>query len=155
MQLLNLQLETSKATSSNSEVLQFIAFSIIAIKVPDARLADVPAAVAASPLRNELIVLLLVSLGIKAGLVPLHVWLPLAHPVAPTPASAVLSGAMIKAGLLGWLRFIPFGLAAWPEAGHALIARRVSAWPQARLRSTPLWRPCSMRSIRFLTHFLP
>jgi len=104
------------------EVLQFIAFSIIAIKVPDARLADVPAAVAASPFRNELIVLLLVSLGVKAGLVPLHVWLPLAHPVAPTPASAVLSGAMIKAGLLGWLRFLPFGLAAWPEAGHALIA---------------------------------
>lgn len=104
------------------EVLQFIAFSIIATKVPDARLADVPAAVAASPFRNELIVLLLASLGIKAGLVPLHVWLPLAHPVAPTPASAVLSGAMIKAGLLGWLRFVPFGLTAWPEAGHVLIA---------------------------------
>ncbi len=47
------------------------------------------------------------GLAVKAGILPLHVWLPLAHPVAPVPASAVLSGAMIKAGLLGWLRFPP------------------------------------------------
>lgn len=53
--------------------------------------------------------LLLAGFGIKAGLVPLHVWLPRAHPVAPIPASAVLSGIMVKAGLLGWLRFLPFG----------------------------------------------
>lgn len=49
------------------------------------------------------------AFGIKAGLLPLHVWLPLAHPAAPTPASAVLSGAMIKAGLVGWLHFLPAG----------------------------------------------
>lgn len=103
------------------EVLQFIAFSMLALQVPDARLADVPAAVAASPYRSVLIVLLVVSLGIKAGLVPLHVWLPLAHPVAPTPASAVLSGAMIKAGLLGWIRFLPLGKAEWPVAGEVLV----------------------------------
>jgi formate hydrogenlyase subunit 3/multisubunit Na+/H+ antiporter MnhD subunit len=53
--------------------------------------------------------LLLIGFGIKVGIVPLHVWLPLAHPAAPTPASAVLSGAIIKAGLLGWLRFLPLG----------------------------------------------
>ncbi len=50
--------------------------------------------------------------GIKAGLLALHLWLPLAHPVAPTPASAVLSGAMIKAGLLGWLQIFPVGSVA-------------------------------------------
>ena len=103
------------------EVLQFIAFSIIAMQVPDARLADVPQAVAQSPHRDMLIALLLAGLGVKAGLVPLHVWLPLAHPVAPTPASAVLSGAMIKAGLLGWLRFLPLGLVQVPTAGYVLI----------------------------------
>lgn len=54
-------------------------------------------------------VLVFSALGVKAGLMPLHVWLPLAHPAAPVPASAVLSGAMIKAGLLGWIRFLPFG----------------------------------------------
>jgi len=50
---------------------------------------------------------LALGLAIKAGVIPLHVWLPLAHPVAPVPASAVLSAAMIKAGLVGWLRFPP------------------------------------------------
>lgn len=67
--------------------------------------------------------LLLIGFGIKAGALPLHVWLPLAHPVAPTPASAVLSGAMIKAGLVGWLRFLPLGepgSGAWPAVFVAL-----------------------------------
>ena len=53
--------------------------------------------------------LLIFSLGIKAGFMLLHVWLPLAHPAAPVPASAVLSGAMIKAALIGWMRFLPLG----------------------------------------------
>lgn len=60
-------------------------------------------------------VLLALGFGIKAGAVLLHVWLPLAHTVAPTPASAVLSGSMIKAGLLGWIRFLP------PEAGGDIV----------------------------------
>ncbi|MCC5794621.1 MAG: NADH/ubiquinone/plastoquinone (complex I) [Chromatiales bacterium] len=51
--------------------------------------------------------LLLVGFAVKLGIVPLHAWLPLAHPVAPVPASAILSGVIVKAGLLGWLRFIP------------------------------------------------
>src|SRR5699024_2367349 len=51
----------------------------------------------------------LVGFGVKAGTVPLHVWLPLAHPAAPPAASAVLSGAMVKAGLVGWLRLLPSG----------------------------------------------
>ncbi|TDS87802.1 complex I subunit 5 family protein [Nesterenkonia aurantiaca] len=53
--------------------------------------------------------LLFFGFGVKAGTVPLHVWLPLAHPAAPPAASAVLSGAMVKAGLIGWLRFLPEG----------------------------------------------
>lgn len=53
--------------------------------------------------------LLLGGFGVKAGLAGLHLWLPLAHPVAPTPASAVLSGAMIKAGLLAWMQLLPGG----------------------------------------------
>lgn len=51
--------------------------------------------------------LLLIGFGLKAGFWPLHVWLPLAHPAAPAAASAVLSGAMIKAGVLGLWRFLP------------------------------------------------
>jgi formate hydrogenlyase subunit 3/multisubunit Na+/H+ antiporter MnhD subunit len=64
--------------------------------------------------------LVVAGFGVKAGLVPLHLWLPLAHPVAPTAASALLSGAMIKAGLLAWLRFLP-GVDALPTVGSALM----------------------------------
>lgn len=76
---------------------------------------------------NLTIGLLLAGFGIKAGALPLHVWLPLAHPVAPTPASALLSGAMIKAGLLGWLRFLPLGLVALPEWSLLGIAAGLGA----------------------------
>lgn len=48
--------------------------------------------------------LLIFGFGIKAGMAPVHVWLPRAHPVAPTPASALLSGIMIKVGAFGILR---------------------------------------------------
>lgn len=70
---------------------------------------------------NWAVAALVAGFGIKAALVPLHVWLPLAHPVAPTPASAVLSGTLIKVGLLGWLRFLPLGEAAFPKLGAALV----------------------------------
>lgn len=70
----------------------------------------------AQPIDHLTLALLLLGLGLKAGFWPLHVWLPLAHPEAPAPASAVLSGAMLKAGLLGLWRCLPEAdptLAAW------------------------------------------
>ena len=48
--------------------------------------------------------LLIVGFGAKAGMFPLHAWLPAAHPVAPAPASAVLSGLIVKMGVLGIIR---------------------------------------------------
>jgi hydrogenase-4 component B len=53
-----------------------------------------------------LFLLALAGFGTKAGLVPLHVWLPHAHPVAPSPVSALLSGVMIKLGVYGLLRVL-------------------------------------------------
>ena len=50
--------------------------------------------------------LFIFGFGIKAGMVPLHIWLPKAHPVAPAPASALLSGLMIKAGAYGIFRVV-------------------------------------------------
>ncbi len=44
--------------------------------------------------------------GVKAGMFPVHIWLPDAHPIAPAPASALLSGVMIKAGGYGIIRTI-------------------------------------------------
>jgi multicomponent Na+:H+ antiporter subunit D len=42
-----------------------------------------------------------IGFGVKAGMFPVHIWLPSAHPIAPSPASALLSGVMIKAGAYG------------------------------------------------------
>lgn len=50
--------------------------------------------------------LLVLGFGVKAGMQPVHVWLPDAHPVAPSPASALLSGVMIKAGAYGIFRTV-------------------------------------------------
>jgi hydrogenase-4 component B len=50
--------------------------------------------------------LLILGFGVKAGMLPVHVWLPDAHPVAPSPASALLSGVMIKAGAYGIFRTV-------------------------------------------------
>ena len=65
--------------------------------------------------------------GVKVGALGLHLWLPLAHPAAPVPASAVLSGSMIKAGLLGWLRIMPLGSAGLEHWGWALLGAGIAA----------------------------
>jgi hydrogenase-4 component B len=57
------------------------------------------------PVRDVLFVLVLVGFGTKAGMIPVHVWLPRAHPVAPSHVSALMSGVMIKAGIYGIVRF--------------------------------------------------
>jgi formate hydrogenlyase subunit 3/multisubunit Na+/H+ antiporter MnhD subunit len=69
-----------------------------------------------------IIALLVLGFALKMGLVPLHVWLPLAHPAAPMAASAVLSGVVVKAGVIGMIRFLPLGdaFAGW---GVALAAQ--------------------------------
>ena len=65
---------------------------------------------AGAPQTGLLIITFLVILGFgtKAGMFPMHGWLPTAHPVAPAPASAVLSGVITKAGVLAVIRVIFF-----------------------------------------------
>lgn len=46
-----------------------------------------------------------VGFGAKAGLIPLHLWLPRAHPIAPSPVSALMSGIMLKTAVYGFVRF--------------------------------------------------
>ena len=60
------------------------------------------------PLASVLFVLSLLGFGAKAGIAPMHVWLPEAHPAAPSHISALLSGAMINAGLYGIIRSCEF-----------------------------------------------
>lgn len=83
------------------------------ILLSDLRAAELPGLTAA---------LLLIGFGIKLGVMPLHFWLPPAHGAAPVPASAVLSGAMIKAGLLGIISTVPLGVVAYPDHGAAVMA---------------------------------
>jgi hydrogenase-4 component B len=61
-------------------------------------------------MRSVLFVLFFVGFGVKAGIVPLHVWLPEAHPAAPTSISALMSGVLIKTGIYGIVRVCAFGL---------------------------------------------
>ena len=58
----------------------------------------------ADPQALPLLLLFLVGFGMKAGLFPMHVWLPEAHPAAPSHVSALMSGVMIKTGVYGILR---------------------------------------------------
>jgi formate hydrogenlyase subunit 3/multisubunit Na+/H+ antiporter MnhD subunit len=60
-------------------------------------------------------ILALIGFGAKAGLVPLHVWLPEAHPAAPSPVSALMSAVMLKTAVYGILRvtFDLLGTAVW------------------------------------------
>jgi len=61
--------------------------------------------------------------GMKAGIVPLHAWLPEAHPVAPSHISALMSGVMLKVAIYGFLRFVYYllGNLYWPW-GLVLLA---------------------------------
>jgi multicomponent Na+:H+ antiporter subunit A len=106
-----------------SEVCLLMAFALLAAAVPGSSLAirDAVALLPTSPWRDATLALLIVGFGLKVGLVPLHVWLPLAYPAAPIPAAAVISGAISKAGVIGLLRFLPLD-AALPDWGGALTA---------------------------------
>lgn len=64
----------------------------------------------AEPLRTVLFALFFVGFGVKAGIIPLHVWLPEAHPAAPSSISALMSAVLITAGIYGLFRFCAFGL---------------------------------------------
>lgn len=57
---------------------------------------------------NTIFILFLIGFGIKAGFVPLHTWLPKAHPIAPSHVSALMSGVMIKTGIYGILRILTY-----------------------------------------------
>ena len=60
----------------------------------------------AAPLAAAVLALALIGAGSKAGLVPLHVWLPLAHPAAPSHVSALMSGVMTKVAVYGFVRIV-------------------------------------------------
>lgn len=74
-------------------------------------------------------VLAFVGFGMKAGLVPLHAWLPEAHPVAPSHISALMSGVMLKVAVYGFIRFVfdLIGEFYWQWGVAVLIIGSISA----------------------------
>lgn len=103
------------------EVILFVALALSYNIAGSVSLDGLGEALAQSAWGPWVALLVIAGFGIKLGVMPLHFWLPLAHPAAPTPASAVLSGSMIKVGLLGYLRFLPIGVAAMPWLGGLLL----------------------------------
>jgi hydrogenase-4 component B len=79
--------------------------------------------------RNAVFLLALFGFGTKSGIIPLHVWLPMAHPVAPSHVSAILSGVVIKMGIYGLVRVLLDLMGGGPAwwGGVVLGAGAVSA----------------------------
>lgn len=67
---------------------------------------DLGLAAGREPFLLILVFFMVLGFGVKAGMFPLHGWLPAAHPVAPAPASAALSGIIVKSGVLGIIRTV-------------------------------------------------
>lgn len=72
-----------------------------------------------------LFLLFFLGFGIKAGFVPLHSWLPHAHPAAPSHVSGVMSGVMIKMGLYGILRVLTHAQSQFLEIGFFILSMGV------------------------------
>jgi len=91
--------------------------------------ADMRAAPPSAAFAAVVLVLALIGAGSKAGLVPLHAWLPLAHPAAPSHVSALMSGVMTKVAIYGFIRIV-FDLAgppAWWWSMPVITAGAVTA----------------------------
>jgi hydrogenase-4 component B len=76
----------------------------------------IKAAITTMPLHDKSIIflMLLIGFGTKAGIVPLHIWLPYAHPQAPSHISSLMSGVMIKTAIYGIIRYVVFILGVGP-----------------------------------------
>lgn len=108
------------------EAFLLVAFVLLALGSPGIGIAESVAALPASPWRDAALLFILLGFGTKIGLVPLHVWMPPSYGAAPFPAAAVLSGAAVKAGVIGLVRFLPF-TAALPGAGDWLAVAGFSS----------------------------
>ncbi len=106
------QVQTRRAAWIYLVTAHFCTLCLVAIMVllqaPDGSLDWRPESIAALSSGRTIVVfvLALVGFGLKAGLMPLHVWLPGAHGNAPSHVSAVLSGVLIKMGAYGMLRLL-------------------------------------------------
>jgi hydrogenase-4 component B len=106
-----------------------LAFGLLAGPAGDYGFAAIRAAPHAPNAAALVLILMLLGAGSKAGLVPLHVWLPLAHPAAPSHVSALMSGVMTKVAIYGFIRVIfdLLGPPAWPASAVVLFLGGMTA----------------------------
>ena len=131
-----------------------VMFILAAGVVGSFEFSDFTRLAAAPPALTGLVFLLaVVGFGTKAGFVPLHVWLPEAHPAAPSHVSAVMSGVMIKTGIYGLVRAARTGWGRRQCGGggfsSASVSRRASSGSSSRWRSTissASWRTTAWRT---------
>ncbi len=106
-----------------------LAFGLLAGPAGDYGFAAIRAAPHTPYAATLVLILMLLGAGSKAGLVPLHVWLPLAHPAAPSHVSALMSGVMTKVAIYGFIRVIfdLLGPPAWPASAVVLFLGGMTA----------------------------
>ena len=97
-----------------------LAFGLMAGPAGDYGFAAMRAAPHTSYVAVLVLILFLIGAGSKAGLVPLHVWLPLAHPAAPSHVSALMSGVMTKVAIYGFIRVV-FDLLGQPTWSASVL----------------------------------
>ncbi|WP_034996155.1 hydrogenase 4 subunit B [Beijerinckia mobilis] len=95
-------------------LMLFLTFGLLAGTVGDYSFSAIRAHPVSTPLAGAVLGLALLGTGSKAGLVPLHVWLPLAHPAAPSHVSALMSGVMTKVAIYAFIRLV-FDLLGPPD----------------------------------------
>lgn len=99
------------------EALLLAGFAALAALSPHGGgLSALVAALPSAPGGEIVFLLIVAGFGMKIGLLPFNGWMPLNYAAAPIPVAALLSGAGVKAGVIGLIRFLPLG-AAWPEPG--------------------------------------
>ncbi|MBQ8305949.1 MAG: NADH dehydrogenase [Blautia sp.] len=102
----------------------FMGLALLSFAAGTLSYAELSEAVAATE-RPELVmaagVCILIGFGAKAGMFPVHIWLPKAHPVAPSPASALLSGILTKVGIYGILMVSMNALFSYESFGFLVL----------------------------------
>src|SRR5204863_5971269 len=106
-----------------------LAFGLLAGPAGDYGFSAIRAAQHTPYVATLVLILILLGAGSKAGLVPLHVWLPLAHPAAPSHVSALMSGVMTKVAIYGFIRVIfdLLGQPSWPASVVVLFLGGITA----------------------------
>jgi formate hydrogenlyase subunit 3/multisubunit Na+/H+ antiporter MnhD subunit len=97
-----------------------LSFGLLAGPAGSYGFSEIRQAQHAAWLPGVVLALVLIGSGSKAGLVPLHVWLPLAHPAAPSHVSALMSGAMTKVAIYGFIRIV-FDLNGFPAWWWSIV----------------------------------